>query len=238
MTDILIIIVFGFLAATLSGVVGFGGALFLLPILTNTIGIESAIPVLTIGQIFGNGSRVWFGRQKLKWKPILYFLATAIPLTILGSKLFVEVDKELLTKLTGAFLIVIVGLRRLNVKLTSIQDRTMLIGGGLTGVISGLVGSAGPIGALFFLGLNLTTTAYIASEAMTALTIHVTKTIVYQKYELINNEGLRLGLILGLTMILGSWTGKKLTDRLKREHFILIVEILLVVTGLQMIIWS
>lgn len=132
MTDILIIVVFGFLAATLSGVAGFGGALFLLPILTNTIGIESAIPVLTIGQIFGNGSRVWFGRQELKWKPILYFLATAIPLSILGSKLFVDVDKELLTKLTGWFLIVIVGLRRLNLKLTSIQDRTMFIGGGLT----------------------------------------------------------------------------------------------------------
>ena len=73
---------------------------------------------------------------------------------------------------------------------------------------------------------------------MTALTIHLTKTIVYQKYELINNEGLKLGLILGLTMIFGSWTGKKIADRLKREHFIIIVEILLVVTGLQMIIWS
>lgn len=46
----------------------------------------------------------------------------------------------------------------------------MLLGGALTGLISGIAGSAGPLGASLFLGLNLSAIAYVASEAFTALT--------------------------------------------------------------------
>lgn len=109
----------------------------------------------------------------------------------------------------------------------------MLLGGGLTGFLSGLAGSAGPLGAAFFLGLNLTATAYIASEALTALTMHLTKTIVYNKYSLIGQTELYYGLFIVVAMILGSWTGKKITEKLSREKFILLVEILLILSGLQ-----
>lgn len=40
-------------------------------------------------------------------------------------------------------------------------------------------------GAAFFLGLDLPAVSYIASEAVTALGMHLTKTIVYQKDALI-----------------------------------------------------
>jgi len=36
-------------------------------------------------------------------------------------------------------------------------------------------------------------------------------------------------------MILGSYTGKKMIERLSKEKFILLVDILLVLSGLQMI---
>ena len=58
----------------------------------------------------------------------------------------------------------------------------MLLGGELVGLLSGLVGSAGPLGAAIFLSLNLNPIAYIASEAVTATAMHVVKTMVYQKY--------------------------------------------------------
>jgi hypothetical protein len=56
------------LAATVSGAAGFGGAL-LLPILAATLGVKTAVPVLTIMQLLGNLSRVWFGRTQIAWKP-------------------------------------------------------------------------------------------------------------------------------------------------------------------------
>src|SRR5207244_11807887 len=49
-----------FLASTLAAVAGFGGAAVLLPALVAVFGVRDAIPILTVAQLFGNGSRVWF----------------------------------------------------------------------------------------------------------------------------------------------------------------------------------
>lgn len=236
MTDLILIFLIAFLAATISGAAGFGGALLLLPVLTGVVGIKAAVPILTIGQIFGNASRVWFGRHELKWRPVIFFLITAIPLTIIGSYLFADIDSKNIKIGIGGFLIMLVIYRRIKTKKIGLGEKGMLIGGGLTGFLSGLVGSAGPLGAAFFLGLNLTATAYVASEAFTALTMHLTKTIVYNKYTLIGQTEFYYGLFIGIAMILGSWAGKKIIEKLSKDKFIILVEILLLISGLQMII--
>lgn len=235
MENLLLLFFVSFLAATISGAAGFGGALVLLPVLTNIVGIKAAVPILTIGQIFGNASRVWFGRRELKWRPIVFFLLTAIPLTILGGYLFAGIDSNKIKIGIGALLILLVVYRRTKIKKISLGDKGMFIGGGLTGFLSGLAGSAGPLGAAFFLGLNLTATAYVASEAFTALAMHITKTIVYNKFSLIGQTELRYGLFIGAAMILGSWTGKKIIEKLSREKFILLVEIMLAISGIHLI---
>jgi len=236
MTDLILIFLMAFLAATISGAAGFGGALLFLPALTGIVGIKAAVPILTIGQIFGNGSRVWFGRNELKWRPIIYFLLTAIPLTLLGSYLFTNMDSTTIQMGIGLFLIFLVIYRRINIQKIRLGDKGMLLGGGLTGFLSGLAGSAGPIGAAFFLGLNLKATAYVASEAVTALTMHLTKTIIYQKYSLVGQTELYYGLFIGLAMILGSCSGKKIIEKVSRQKFMLLVEILLILSGLHMIL--
>lgn len=236
MTDVMLILLIAFLAATISGVAGFGGALLLLPALSVTVGIKAAVPILTIGQILGNASRIWFGRKELQWKPILLFLLTAIPLAMIGSYLFTDIDNQKITIGIGVFLILLVISRWIRKKKVYLGDKGMLIGGGLTGFLSGLAGSAGPLGAAFFLGLNLTATAYVASEAFTALIMHLTKTFVYNKYSLIGQTELYYGLLIGTTMIIGSWTGKKIIEKLSRDTFIILVEILLIISGLHMII--
>lgn len=237
LTQLIVLFLISYIAATISGAAGFGGALVLLPVLTGIVGVKAAVPILTIGQIFGNASRVWFGRHELKWKPIIFFLLSAVPLTVLGSYLFTGIDSKKIKIGIGIFLVLLVVYRRANINKIKLGDKGMVVGGGITGFLSGLAGSAGPLGAAFFLGLNLTATAYIASEAFTALVMHLTKTIVYNKYTLIGREELYYGIFIGFAMILGSWSGKKVIERLKRENFLLLVEILFIVSAIQLI-WS
>lgn len=231
------LVIISFLAATLSGVAGFGGALILLPVLIVVVGVKAAVPVLTIAQLFGNGSRVWFGRNELRWKPVSYFLITALPLTVLGSYLFTHVHAGKLNIGIGIFLILLVLYRRFGRGKPGSGNRSMLLGGGITGLLSGLAGSAGPIGAAFFLGLNLPAAAYIASEAFAALVMHLVKTLVYNRFALIGWSELSLGLFIGMVMIAGSYAGKKLAGKLSREKFTLFVELLLVISGIQLI-WT
>lgn len=138
MTDLIILFAISFIAATISGAAGFGGALVMLPVLTSIVGIKATVPILTIGQIFGNASRVWFGRHELTWTPIIYFLLTAIPLSILGSYLFTDIDSRTIKIGIGIFLILLVMYRRLQIKKISLGVKGMLLGGGVTGFISGL----------------------------------------------------------------------------------------------------
>jgi uncharacterized membrane protein YfcA len=74
----LILLAGAFLAAALSGAAGFGGALLLLPLLTRTVGVAEAVPLLTIAQLVGNLARVGFGYRSIAWRPVLIFLAFAL----------------------------------------------------------------------------------------------------------------------------------------------------------------
>lgn len=230
--------VFSWLAATISGAAGFGGALLLLPVLTNLLGVKAAVPVLTIAQLWGNASRIWFGRTEIKWRPVIYFIITAVPFSIVGGLLFVDLPKQSILIGVGILLIGIVVLRRLKITRFNFGDKGLLLGGAITGFLSGLAGSAGPLGAAFFLGLDLPALSYIASEAVTAVAMHLTKTIVYQKYALIGIQELGYGLLLGVAMILGSWTGKRIIEKLSRDKFILLVEILLLVSAIQLMFFQ
>lgn len=231
--ELIILFAVSFLAATISGAAGFGGALVLLPVLTTIVNIKSVVPILTIGQIFGNASRVWFGRRELKWQLIFYFLLTAVPLSITGSCLFSDIDVRTIKISIGVFLILLIIYRRTPLKKISLGNKGMLLGGGITGFLSGLAGSAGPLGAAFFLSCNLTATAYVASEAFTALVIHLIKIIVYDKYALIGRTELYYGLFIGIAMIAGSWAGKKIVQKLPQDKFVLLVEIMLFISGLH-----
>lgn len=227
-----------FLAAAISGAAGFGGALLLLPLLSKTIGTTMAVPVLTIAQLIGNLSRAFFGFKQIKWKPVLMFILGAVPMSILGAFSFVKVPKEIITRGIGLAIIVFVVLKYFKVLKFEPGDRTMLVGGAVTGLISGLVGSAGPIGAALFLSLNLPPVSYIASEAVTAIAMHISKTIVYQKYLGIGLYALGIGLFMGVAMIAGTWAGKKAIDRMPKEKFVKFVGVLLAVIGLQMLIFG
>jgi uncharacterized protein len=235
---LIVLFLISWLAASVSGAAGFGGALLLLPVLSTILGVKAAVPVLTIMQLLGNLSRVWFGRTQISWKPVGYFLLGALPLSVAGSLLFTGLPSNVITKGVGVLLLLIVALRHFGLTRFITNDGGFLAGGAATGFLSGVAGSAGPLGAAFFLGLDLPAVAYVASEAVTASAMHVTKILVYQRYALIGLRELQYGLFLGGAMILGSWTGKWIIERLPKTAFRHSVEILLVFSALQLMIFA
>ena len=227
-----------FLAAAISGAAGFGGALLLLPLLSKTIGTTMAVPILTIAQLIGNLLRVFFGFKQMKWKPVYMFIIGAVLNECFRSIFFCKSSKEIITRGIGFAIIIFVALKYFKVLKFEPSDRTLLIGGAVTGLISVLVGSAGPIGAALFLSLNLSPVSYIASEAVTAVAMHISKTVIYQKYLGIGPYVLGIGLFMGIAMIVGTWAGKKVIEKMPKEKFVNFVGVLLIFIGLQIMIWG
>lgn len=226
----------GWLAATISGAAGFGGALLLLPVLTYAVGAKAAVPVLTLAQLLGNLSRAGFGFNDIRWRPALAFSAGGIPASILGARLFVSLPSELVPRLIGIFLLVVVALRHTRYGKRTFPSRWLPVAGAVVGFLSGVVGSAGPIGAAVFLSLHLPAVAYVASEAVTATLLHTTKTIIYGRYAAIGSSEVVFGLALGSSMVLGSWTGRKVIQRVPDHWFSMLIEVSLIVASLSLIV--
>jgi len=236
MLELLLLFIAAFAAAAVSGAAGFGGALLLLPLLVATVGVTHAVPLLTIAQIIGNLSRAGFGFTQIRWKPVGLFLFGAIPLSILGALSFVQLPTELVTRAIGAAILIFVALKYFGVLKIKGGSALLVAGGGVVGFLSGLVGSAGPLGAAIFLSLGLPPVAYIASEATTALAMHGVKTMVYQHYITLDRQFWFLAAMMGATMIFGTWSAKRVIERIPQEMFQRFVAILLVAIASYMVL--
>jgi len=229
----LMLLFISWLAATISGIAGFGGSLIILPVFSFLIGAKKAIPILTIAWMMGNLSRASFGYKEIRWKPVIYFCIGALPAAVLGARVFVELPSGLIMKAIGIFLLVVVALRHLKIKYR-IAEKWFILCGALVGFLSAVLGSAGPIGAVAFLSLNLAPTAYVASEAVTAVVMHLTKTAVYGRYALLTRQDVIVGVILGFAMVIGSWTARRFIKKMSGTMFGYFVDILLVAAAFSL----
>lgn len=231
----LILVFVSWLAATISGVAGFGGSLIILPVFSFLIGAKKAIPILTIAWMMGNLSRAAFNYREICWRPVIYFCLGAVPASVIGARVFVELPPGIIMKVIAAFLLVIIVLRRFNVKY-ALGEKWFLPWGALVGFLSAILGSAGPIGAVAFLSLNLSPAAYVASEAVTAVMMHLTKTVVYGRYSLLTGPDVLAGVVLGGAMVLGSWTAKKFIKKISGKAFGYCVDALLFAAAVSLFI--
>lgn len=233
----LILFFVALIASTLAAVTGFGGAAVLLPVLVAFFGMRAAVPILTIAQLLGNGSRVWFNRRELNWRVVGWFALGGVPMALLGGYLFASAPLTKLTRLMGAFLLLVVIWRRLKPGVVRSFPTPVFAGiGAGSSFLSALLGSVGPIMAPFFLAYGLVKGAYIGTEALSTVIMHASKLFVYGETALLSWSGTLTGLALGPVMILGSLVGKKIVDRLPEKIFVAMIEAVLVIAGLMFLI--
>lgn len=224
------------LASTLAGVTGFGGAAVLLPALVAIFGIREAVPILTVAQLIGNASRVWFNRRELNWRVVAWFALGALPLALLGGYLFAKAPLAPLTRLLGVFLLLVVVWRHARPKPASFPVASFAGIGAGASFLSALLGSVGPIMAPFFLGYGLVKSAYIGTEALSTVVMRIATLFAYHQTAVLTAFDVWIGLLLGPVMILGSFLGKRIVDRLPEKVFVAIIEGVLVVAGLLFLI--
>ena len=219
-------------ASTLAAVAGFGGAAVLLPALVAVFGVRDAIPILTVAQLVGNGSRVWFNRRHVALPVVAWFALGAVPLALLGGVLFAAAPLGALQRLVGAFLLLMVVWRHVPRAPTWRPGvRAFAAIGALFSFLSALVGSVGPLMAPFFLAHGLVKGAYIGTEALATVVMHVTKLAAYQGTAVLTPRAIAVGLALGPIMIFGSYVGKRILDRMPERVFVAVIELVLLGAG-------
>ena len=231
------VIIAALVASILAAVAGFGGAVIMLPVLVWAVGIQDAIPILTVAQLIGNLSRVIFNNRELRWPVVWRFALGAVPAAVIGGIIFATAPAAALVRLLGVFLIVMVVYRHTRWgKSARLTLRGFIPLGAASGILSAVLGTVGPFAAPFFLSYGLIKGAYIGTEAMTAVIMHITKLGVYGSYSLIGIHTLLIGVAIGAVMILGTYVGKRLLNKVPENIFPYIIEGTMLVAGVLFII--
>jgi hypothetical protein len=226
-----------FVASTLAAVTGFGGAAVLLPVLVAVFGVRDAIPILTVAQLIGNGSRVWFNRRELDWAVVGWFALGGVPLAFAGGLLFAKAPLSALTRILGAFLIAVVICRHVRPGPPRRPPlRSFALIGAAASLLSALLGSVGPLMAPFFLAYGLLKGAYIGTEALATVLMHVVKLAAYKQGAVLSAPAILVGLALGPIMVGGSYVGKRVVDRLPEHMFVLLIEATMTAAGLSFLL--
>ena len=240
MTEILIwfgTAIAAFIASTLSGIVGFGGAMIFLPVLVAVYGVRASVPILTVSVLFGNASRVYFNRRELNLKLVLLFSLGSLPFAIWGSFVYVALPTFWIKKGIGIFLLVTVLLRHIHKDFQLTQSWIFVPLGAVTGFLSALMGGVGPVSSPFFLAYGLTKEAFVGTEALCAVGMHLVKSFTYNQLHVLGHKELMAGLGFGLVMSFGSYVARRVLEKISHNQFLIFVEILLAVIGFQMLVF-
>jgi hypothetical protein len=218
-------------ASTLAAVAGFGGAAVLLPVLAAGFGVREAIPILTVAQLIGNGSRVWFNRRELDVPLVGWFALGGVPAALIGGALFATAPLPWLRRLVGLFLLLTVVWRHRRGGTPRLSRPAFAPLGAVSSLLSALVGSVGPLMAPFFLASGLVKGAYIGTEALATVVMHAFKLVAYAGLSVLSVHAISLGLALGPVMIVGSYVGKRIVERMPERVFVVIIEAVLLGAG-------
>src|SRR3569832_2937945 len=76
----------GLVAGTLGGIVGVGTSIMLMPALVLVYGPKQAVPIMAVGSILANASRVAAWWREVDWRTVLAYSVTAMPAAALGAR--------------------------------------------------------------------------------------------------------------------------------------------------------
>jgi uncharacterized membrane protein YfcA len=180
---------------------------------------------------------VWFNRRAVDFRVVGWFALGGVPAAVAGGLVFATAPLHTLTRLIGAFLVLIVVWRHLHPSTLWRPSRRAFAGiGAVASLISALVGSVGPLMAPLFLAHGLVKGAYIGTEACATVVMHLSKLAIYRETAVLPDSAIMAGLALGPLMVAGSWVGSRIVDRLPERVFVGVIEATMVVAGLLFVV--
>jgi uncharacterized membrane protein YfcA len=236
--DYLLVLVAGLLAGTLGGIVGTGSSLVLMPILVVMFGPRHAVPIMAVAAIMGNLGRVLAWRRDIDWRACFAYCATAVPGAVLGARLLLAIPPGVAELALGIFFLSLIPVRRWlakhELKLSLVH--LALLGGPL-GLLTGLVVSTGPLTVPLFTFYGLERGAFLGTEAAGSIGVYLAKVATFQALGAFPLEVLVQGLMVGTTLMAGSFAGRYVVLALSPGAYRSLIDGLMLVSGLSLL-WA
>ena len=231
----LILTIAGFLSATISATIGMAGGTVLLAIML-VVGWPPfvVIPLPAAVQLVSNCTRVVVFREHLKLKPFYFFFVFMAAGPFIGLYLFKDLPADTTRIILALFIVYATwvpkwGLARLP------ENAAFAFAGILCGLLGVVIGAVGPILAPFFLSGQFKKEELIGTKALCQSSTHAMKIIAFASFPMGVFDHWTLLPPLVLAVIMGTFLGKQLLEKLSEGKFTFIYRVVLTLLAIKLL---
>ena len=237
MTYVLVLIV-GLAAGALSGIIGTGSSIMLLPVLVYQFGPKQAVPIMAIAALMSNVAKVAAWWREVNWRAFIAYSLPGVPAAALGARTLLVLPSQAVDVALGMFFLAMIPMRRwLHARSFQIGLWQLALAGAAIGFVTGIVLSTGPLSVPAFTSYGLLKGAFLSTEAASSLALMVSKAVTFQQLGALPLPAILQGLIIGSSVMAGSFAGKLVVQRMSAQTFQHLLDGLLFCSGLSLL-WA
>jgi uncharacterized protein len=236
--NFIFVLAVGLIAGTISGIVGTGSSIMLMPVLVFQYGPKQAVPIMALAAVMANFARILAWWREVDWRACAAYSLPGIPAAALGARTLLVLPSHAVDTAIGLFLIAMVPVRHWLAR-HDLKARLwhLALGGAVIGYVTGIVVSTGPLSVPLFLFYGLTKGAFLATEAASSLGLFLSKSVTFQRFGALTPDIALKGLVAGSSLMFGAFIAKRFVVRLEPETFRLVMDGIMVVAGLSLL-WT
>jgi uncharacterized membrane protein YfcA len=234
----LFVLTVGLVAGTISGIVGTGSSIMLMPVLVYQYGPKQVVRIMAVAAVMANLSRILAWWREVDWRACAAYSITGIPAAALGARTLLALPARAVDISIGVFLIAMVPVRhwlaRHHLKFSLWH---LAIGGAVIGYLTSIVVSTGPLSVPLFLFYGLTKGGFLATEAASSLGIYLSKSVTFERFGALTPDIALKGLVAGASLMSGAFIAKRFVLHLEPNVFRLVMDGIMLAAGLSLL-WS
>ncbi|MBZ5790836.1 sulfite exporter TauE/SafE family protein [Burkholderia contaminans] len=234
----LFVLLVGLVAGALSGVVGAGSSILLLPVLVFQFGPQQAVPIMAIAALMSNVAKVLSWWREIDWRAFAAWSAPGVPAAALGARTLLILPPQVVDVALGVFFLAMIpGRRWLHARQFRIRLWQFALAGAVVGFLTGIVLSTGPLSVPAFTAYGLAKGAFLSTEAASSLALMVSKIVTFKQLGALPLPSIVRGLIIGTSVMIGAFVGKAVVRRMSVHAFHHVLDAVMLCSGLSLL-WA
>jgi uncharacterized protein len=225
-------IILSFVAEVLGTISGFGSSILFVPIASMFFDFKTVLGITAIFHVFSNLSKIALFRKGINKEIALKLGIPAVIFVIIGAWLTAVIDLHKMELLMNVSLVLLALYLLVNFNKSIKQtDTNLYIGGTVSGLLAGLIGTGGAIRGITLAAFHLPKDIFIATSAIIDLGVDLSRAAIYVKQGYFDTKYLLLIPFLIGVSILGSYLGKLILQKTSETVFRYIVLIMIITTA-------
>ena len=234
--DSLLLVIAAFLSSSLTAVLGLGGGMLLISVMSVFLPAAAIVPVHGVVQFASNASRGAFSPQEIRRDILWPFLVGCLIGTLAGSRIVLKVPAELLPLPLGVFILTMTWLPQIKKNLW-FPGRFLSLGF-VQAFLTLFVGATGPLNMPFLIRAGLSRDQLVVTGAAFMTIVHLVKIITFGLLGFAFGPYLGLMLTMINAVISGSYVGTRLRYKVPEQLFLRAFKLLITLLAMRMIIMA